>query len=127
LAVIIEPRHPLFWRLRTIRLLRVKAEFPSRLWPNAVQAYYRWIRTALYENMSYDQFANTLLTSSGSNFREGPVNFYRAMPSHSPEEIARPVRSADARSSGMQSAKHACSPGSTPMCSVRGSSRAERG
>ena len=27
-------------------LLRVKAEFPINLWPNAVQAYHRWIRDA---------------------------------------------------------------------------------
>ena len=28
-------------------LLRVKAEFPINLWPNAVQAYHRWIRTSV--------------------------------------------------------------------------------
>ena len=26
-------------------LLRIKAEFPINLWPNAAQAYHRWIRT----------------------------------------------------------------------------------
>ncbi|HSR87426.1 MAG TPA: DUF1553 domain-containing protein [Pontiella sp.] len=80
-----------YWSMKWCDLLRVKAEFPSRLWPNAVQAYYRWIRTALHQNMPYDQFARTLLTSNGSNFRDGPVNFYRALPSRSPEEIARIV------------------------------------
>ena len=80
-----------YWSMKWCDLLRVKAEFPSKLWPNAVQAYYRWIRTALHENMPYDDFTRTLLTSNGSNFREGPVNFYRAMPSRSPEEIARIV------------------------------------
>jgi hypothetical protein len=80
-----------YWSMKWCDLLRVKAEFPSKLWPNAVQAYYRWIRTALHENMPYDQFARTLLTSSGSNFREGPVNFYRAMPARDAEEIARIV------------------------------------
>jgi hypothetical protein len=80
-----------YWAMKWCDLLRVKAEFPSKLWPNAVQAYYRWIHTALRENMPYDQFAATLLTSSGSNFRDGPVNFYRAMPSRDAEEIARIV------------------------------------
>ncbi|MDZ8119939.1 DUF1553 domain-containing protein [Pontiella agarivorans] len=69
-------------------LLRVKAEFPSKLWPNAVQAYYRFVRTALWKNMPYDEFARLMLTSSGSNFRAAPVNFYRAMPQREPEPIA---------------------------------------
>ena len=80
-----------YWALKWCDLLRVKAEFPSKLWPNAVQAYYRWVRTSLYENMPYDEFVHTLLTSSGSNFRVAPVNFYRAMPSRDPETIAEIV------------------------------------
>jgi hypothetical protein len=72
-------------------LLRVKAEFPINLWPNAAQAYHRWIRTSLKENMPYDRFARELLTSSGSNFRMPPVNFYRAVQSKEPEGIARAV------------------------------------
>jgi hypothetical protein len=80
-----------YWALKWCDLLRVKAEFPSKLWPNAVQAYYRWVRTALYSNMPYDEFARTLLTSSGSNFRVAPVNFYRAMPKREPEAIAEIV------------------------------------
>ncbi len=80
-----------YWSMKWCDLLRVKAEFPSKLWPNAVQAYYRWIRTALHDNMPYDEFVRTLLTSSGSNFRDGPVNFYRALPSRDAEAIARTV------------------------------------
>lgn len=77
-----------YWSLKWCDLLRVKAEFPSKLWPNAVQAYHRWVRTALFNNMAYDEFARALLTSSGSNFRVAPVNFYRAMPKREPEAIA---------------------------------------
>ncbi|VGO20925.1 DUF1553 domain-containing protein [Pontiella sulfatireligans] len=80
-----------YWSLKWCDLLRVKAEFPSKLWPNAVQAYHRWVRTALFNNMPYDDFVRALLTSSGSNFREAPVNFYRAMPNREPAEIARVV------------------------------------
>lgn len=80
-----------YWALKWCDLLRVKAEFPSNLWPNAVQAYHRWVRTALFNNMPYDQFARALLTSSGSNFREGPVNFYRAVPKRGGMEIAQIV------------------------------------
>lgn len=78
-----------YWSLKWCDLLRVKAEFPSKLWPNAVQAYHRWVRTAIFNNMPYDEFARALLTSSGSNFRVAPVNFYRAMPKREPEEIGR--------------------------------------
>ena len=80
-----------YWAMKWCDLLRVKAEFPSNLWPNAVQAYHRWIRTAIYNNMPYDEFARTLLTSSGSNFRVAPVNFYRAVPKREGEEIAQVV------------------------------------
>ncbi len=72
-------------------LLRVRAEFPINLWPNAAQTYYRWICDSLRENKPYDVFVRELLTSSGSNFRVPPVNFYRAIPSKEPEAIVRAV------------------------------------
>ncbi len=72
-------------------LLRVKAEFPINLWPNAVQAYHRWIRDAVKENRPYDQFVRELLTSSGSNFRVPPVNFYRAVQGREPSALAEAV------------------------------------
>ena len=77
-----------YWALKWCDLLRVKAEFPINLWPNAVQAYHRWIRDALKQNRPYDRFVRELLTSSGSNFRVPPVNFYRAMQGHDPSTIA---------------------------------------
>ncbi len=80
-----------YWALKWSDLLRVKAEFPINLWPNAVQAYHRWILTSLKESMRYDQFVRELLTSSGSNFRDAQVNFYRSTQSKDPEEIARVV------------------------------------
>ena len=80
-----------YWAMKWSDLLRVKAEFPINLWPNAAQAYHRWICTAIRDNLSYDRFARELLTSSGSNFRVGTVNFYRAMPNREPAAIARSV------------------------------------
>jgi hypothetical protein len=72
-------------------LLRVKAEFPIKLWPNAVQAYHRWIHTSVRENKPLHIFARQLLLANGSNFREGEVNFYRAMQDRSPQGIAATV------------------------------------
>jgi hypothetical protein len=80
-----------YWAMKWGDVLRVKAEFPINLWPNAAQAYHRWIRDAVFANKPYDQFARELLTSSGSNFREAPVNFYRAMQNRAPEDIAATV------------------------------------
>jgi len=78
-----------YWSLKWGDLLRIKSEFPSKLWPNAVQAYHRWIWVSLKENRPYDQFAMALLTASGSNFRDPPVNFFRAVPSRTPLDLAR--------------------------------------
>jgi Protein of unknown function (DUF1553)/Protein of unknown function (DUF1549) len=80
-----------YWTLKWCDLLRVKSEFPINLWPNAVQAYYRWIHDSLRMNMPYDQFARELLTSSGSNFRVPQVNFYRAIQGREPSAIAGAV------------------------------------
>ncbi len=80
-----------YWAMKWGDLLRVKAEFPINLWPNAVQAYHRWIHTRIRENTPYDRFARDLLTGSGSNFREGQVNFFRAVQSRDAPSIARAV------------------------------------
>ena len=80
-----------FWAMKWGDLLRVKAEFPINLWPNAVQAYHHWIRTSLRENRPYDRFVRELLTASGSNFRVPQVNFYRALQSKEPQAIAQAV------------------------------------
>ncbi len=80
-----------YWSLKWCDLLRVKAEFPINLWPNAVQAYHRWIRQAIRENRSYDEFVRSILTASGSNFRVPQVNFYRAIQSREPAAIAEAV------------------------------------
>jgi hypothetical protein len=80
-----------YWAMKWSDLLRVKAEFPIDLWPNAAQTYHRWIRTAIEENEPYDQFVRELLTASGSNFQVGQANFYRAMQNRDPKGIAQAV------------------------------------
>jgi len=80
-----------YWAMKWSDLLRVKSEFPINLWPNAVQAYHRWIRTCIREGVPYDRFARELLTASGSNLRVPQTNFYRAIQSRQPEAIASAV------------------------------------
>ena len=80
-----------YWAMRWGDLLRVKSEFPINLWPNAVQAYHRYLRTSIRDNVPYDRFVRELLTASGSNFRTPAVNFYRAVQSHEPSALAKTV------------------------------------
>jgi hypothetical protein len=80
-----------YWAMKWSDLLRVKAEFPINLWPNAAQAYHRWIRSSIRENKPYDRLVREMLTESGSNFRVPPVNFYRAMQSREPQALAQAV------------------------------------
>lgn len=83
--------HVDYWAMRWSDILRIKAEFPVKVWPNAAQAYHRWVWESIAENKPYDQFVRELLTSSGSNFRVGAVNFYRAIQNNTPEGISAAV------------------------------------
>lgn len=85
------PEYADYWALKWGDVLRIKSEFPINLWPNAVQAYHRFVRTAVRDNMPYDRFVRELLTQSGSNFRVAPVNFYRAVQSKDPQTLASTV------------------------------------
>ena len=80
-----------YWAMKWGDILRIKAEFPVNLWPNAAQAYHRWVLASIAENKPYDNFVREMLTASGSNFRVGPVNFYRAIQNRTPEGIAATV------------------------------------
>ena len=80
-----------YWTMQWCDVLRVKAEFPINLWPNGALCYYNWIRESVRTNKPYDQFAYELLTSDGSNFRDGAVNFYRAVPEKNAETLAEAV------------------------------------
>jgi len=74
--------------LKWCDLLRVKSEFPINLWPNAAHAYYNFIFEAVKTNMPLDHFAKALLLSSGSNFKDPAVNFYRAVSEKTPNALA---------------------------------------
>ena len=76
-----------FWSLKWGDLLRIKSEYPVRIWPKAVAVYYRWVHESIAHNKPYDQFVRELLTANGSNFRNAPVNFYRANASKDPRTL----------------------------------------
>ncbi len=90
-SLLARPEFADYWAMHWSDLLRVKAEFPINLWPNAAQAYHRWIRECLRTRQPLDRFVHELLTASGSNFRDGPANFYRAVQNREPAGLARAV------------------------------------
>lgn len=59
-------------------LLRIKSEFPSCMWPNAVQAFNKWLTDEFRSGKPYNEFVRDLLSGTGSNFRVPQINFYRA-------------------------------------------------
>ena len=65
-------------------LLRIKSEFPSTHWPNAVQAYNKWLTDRFRANTPYDVFVRELLLGTGSNFRVPQTNIYRTGSDRSP-------------------------------------------
>lgn len=77
-----------YWAMKWGDWLRVKSEFPSNLWPNAVQTYHKWLRDRMRDNTPYDRFVRELLTATGSNFRSPPANFLRAFQERTPQAIA---------------------------------------
>ncbi|MBF0196603.1 MAG: DUF1553 domain-containing protein [Planctomycetes bacterium] len=85
------PRFEHYQVLKLCDLLRVKSEFPIKLWPNAVQAYERWLYDAIHLGLSWQEMVRQLLTSSGSNFRQPAVNFYRALSPRTPKSWAQAV------------------------------------
>lgn len=85
------PGHADYMAMKWGDVLRIKAEFPINLWPNAVQAYCRWLHQALAANLPHDQLVRELLTSSGSNFRVPQVNFLRAVQGRDPAALAAAV------------------------------------
>ena len=80
-----------YWAMKWGDVLRIKAEFPINLWPNAAQSYHRWIHDVIRDNKPWNEIARELLTASGSNFENPPVNFYRAMQNRTPAGIAQTV------------------------------------
>jgi hypothetical protein len=85
------PEYTDYWTMRWCDLLRVKSEFPINLWPNAVQAYQKWIRDCVRDNLPLDGMARAMITASGSNFRVPQVNFLRAVRGRGPQPLAAAV------------------------------------
>ena len=80
-----------YWAMKWCDVLRVKSEYPINLWPNAAQAYHRWIRTCIRDNMPYDRFVREMLTASGSNFQRAAGELLPGRAKPGAEAIAQAV------------------------------------
>jgi len=79
-ALLDRPEYADYWGMRWANLLLVN---PDLLLPRGAFAFDRWIRESFRTNMRFDRFATEILTASGETYREGPPNFYRALPNPS--------------------------------------------
>ncbi len=62
-----------FWTYKFSDLLLVNGR---RLRPDAVKAYYQWIRQRVADNMPWNQMVRELLTAKGSSLDNGATNFF---------------------------------------------------
>lgn len=83
------PEYVDFWTYKWGDLLRVNRE---TLTEKGMWAYYRWLQAAVAENRPWDQMVHEILTANGSNFEDGPSNFYRI--SRTPEDLTETVSQA---------------------------------
>lgn len=72
-------------------LLRIKSEFPSCMWPNAVQAFNKYLTEEFRSGKPYNEFVRDLLSGTGSNFRVPQTNFYRAGSDRTPKKFASDI------------------------------------
>ncbi len=64
----------------------------NRLRPEAVKAYYQWLRKNIEENRPWDAVVRDIVTSQGSSYENGATNFYALH--QTPEDMAENVSQA---------------------------------
>ena len=62
-----------YWAYKWSDLLLVSSR---KLRPNAMWAFYNWIRDSVKENKPWDKFARDIFTSSGSSRQNGALNYF---------------------------------------------------
>ena len=67
------PEYVDYWSYQWSDLLLLTG---NRLRPEALKAYYKWIRDRVAENTPWDQFARSVILAKGSTFENGAANFY---------------------------------------------------
>jgi hypothetical protein len=88
-ALLTRPEFVDFWAYKWSDLLLVSGQ---RLRPQAINAYYGFIKTNVGKNTPWDEFARQIVTASGSTHENGATNFYALH--QDPEDTAETVAQA---------------------------------
>ncbi|MCB1225768.1 MAG: DUF1553 domain-containing protein [Verrucomicrobiales bacterium] len=72
-----------YWTYRWADLFMISGRL---LRPDAVKAYYEWLRSAVAQDLPWDEMARQLVTASGSSLTNGATNFYAV--NQEPETMA---------------------------------------
>jgi hypothetical protein len=83
------PEYVDFWTYKWGDLLRVNRE---TLTEKGMWAFYTWVRDSVAENKPWDKLVYEVVTANGSNFSDGPSNFYRI--GRNPEDLTETVSQA---------------------------------
>ncbi len=78
-----------YWAYRWSDVLLINGK---RLRPQAVKAYYQWIRGHIKANTPWDEIVREVVTAQGSSYENGATNFYALH--QSPEDMAENVSQA---------------------------------
>jgi len=78
-----------YWAYHWSDLLMING---TLLRPDAVKAYYAWIREHVQANTPWDEFVRAVVTAKGSSIENGATNFYALH--QSPEDMAENVSQA---------------------------------
>ncbi|MFK7766032.1 MAG: DUF1549 domain-containing protein [Mariniblastus sp.] len=78
-----------YWTYRWSDVLLINGK---RLRPQAVKAYYQWLRGNIEKNTPWDVIVREIVTSQGSSYENGATNFYALH--QTPEDMAENVSQA---------------------------------
>ena len=78
-----------YWTYKWSDLLMLNG---TRLRPQALKAYYQWVRKQVMDGVPWDRFVREIVTASGESLENGATNFYAL--SQSPEDMTENVSQA---------------------------------
>ncbi|MCB1236427.1 MAG: DUF1553 domain-containing protein, partial [Verrucomicrobiae bacterium] len=85
-SLLARPEFVDYWAYRISDMMLVNGR---RLRPEAVQAYYGWIRDSVASGRPWDEFARSVVTAKGESASDGATNFYAVH--QDPETMAENV------------------------------------
>ena len=88
-ALLERPEFTDYWAYRWSDLFLVTGK---KLRPDAVKAYYQWIRQQVADNTPWDQVARQVVTAKGGSLHNGATNFYAVH--QDPESMAENISQA---------------------------------